>query len=831
MIGKTISHYKLVEKIGEGGMGQVYLAEDLELHRRVAIKFLPAEYASDSDALSRFKREGQAAAALDHPNIVTIYDVGEYESRPYIVMSYVKGDTLGAVVAREDLTLERSLTIATSLCEALSCAHAASVVHRDIKPDNIVIGRDGRPKILDFGLARLRGVTKLTKEASTVGTISYMSPEQVRGEEVDHRSDIFSLGAVMYEMIAGRPPFTGDHAAAVMYSITNEQPQPLMRYNNAVTDDLERIVTKTMAKDRNDRYQNADDLLVDLRAVQTSRPDAKRAAASRRSFTTPLLVVSAVAVLAAVGYFVLKDRNAPQAEDRKSIAVLPFQNMSADPENEYFSEGITDDIIAQLNKIADLRVVSRTTVMRYKNTEKSVREIGAELGVATILEGSVRRSGGKVRVVSQLIDARSDENIWASTYDRDLEEIFKIQSDVAERIANSLQAVLTPEEAERIQITPTANMTAYDYYLRGRQCYYRYRKEENENAIVFFKKALANDPNYALALSGLGDAYGQRVLRFGFAQAWIDSSLQASERAIAIEPGLSEGYKAVAVGYLIRGWYGKALQNSMKAAQLDPNNVAALGNIGWCNLRMGRPDEALPWFRKVLVKEPDQVISTMGIGMVYFAVNEWAKARQWLTATLNLQPDESSAKAAIIASYALEGRLDEARRMEDAVLEAHPDNVQVYLAVTLLELKAGRLDRAIEVMESAATRATADADARSSIDVNLGCLLVLRGERERAGPLFERAEKYLQEEIERGNEDAGLRMRMAQIRAAEGEKEEALAWLDRFLEFGELYYLGIEDDPVFDGLRNDDRFRRVVVDMRARVEAMRRRVLDQEASS
>jgi TolB-like protein/tetratricopeptide (TPR) repeat protein/predicted Ser/Thr protein kinase len=824
MIGESISHYKILEKIGEGGMGKVYLADDLELHRRVAIKFLPPEYASDADALARFKREAQAAASLDHPNIVTIHDVGAHDNRPYIVMAYIDGEPLSHLIAEGHLKLDRILDIAEGVCTALASAHAASIVHRDIKPDNIVIGPDGRPKILDFGLAKLRGVTGVTREATTIGTVRYMSPEQTRGEDVDERSDIYSLGAVIYEMIAGRPPVTGDHVASVLYNIANEEAQPLARYSSGVTDDLERIVAKAMAKKKEERYQSANDLLVDLHSLRARGTPHVRAASPMRRFRVPLIAVVAVLSLAGAWYIVRPSRREPVAADRKSIAVLPFKNMSADPENEYFSDGITEDIIAQLSKIADLRVVSRTSVMRYKNTDENLREIGAELGVATILEGSVRREEGKVRIVGQLIDARTDEHIWAGTYDRDLTEIFQIQSDVAERIAHALEATLTPEEVKRIQIVPTENMTAYDYYLRGRESYHRYTRGGNEEAIVFFKKALELDADYALAYAGLGDGYGQRAMRYGYGPAWADSSTKMSETAIALEPNLAEGYKALGMGYNYKGWFRKALDVDIKSTELDPNYVDAFGNVGWVYVQMGRPDEAFPWFRKALSKKPDGVLEAMGMASVYVSVWEYDVARRWVQRGLDLHPNDEMASHMLAGSFFLEGRLEEARKRVNAIIEANPDLWYERSLAIWIELEAGNIAGARDMLVVCSKKQWADPDAQSFIDTYLGCVLELLGDEEEAAPLLERATADLMKKIDAGDERSVLPERLTYIWAVRGNREEALEWLQRTFEAGNLSVQETQKNPFLANLQDDQRFEQMIADVQTRVESMRSRI-------
>jgi serine/threonine protein kinase/Tfp pilus assembly protein PilF len=829
MIGKTISHYKILKKIGEGGMGEVYLAEDTKLRRKVALKFLPHGFASDTDALARFKREARAAASLDHPNIITIHDVAEYENRPYIVMAYVEGELLSDLIARKELSLERAIEIASGVCSGLARAHEASVVHRDIKPANIVIATDGQPRILDFGLAKLRGVSKLTQDGSTLGTANYMSPEQARGEDVDHRSDIFSLGAVLYEMITGCRPFRGDHPAAVMYSITNEEPQPLRRFNNQTSEDMERVVTKALTKKADERYQHAGDLLVDLTAVKrSSEARASGAFVSTKSsrFVNPRVMLGGVAaVLTVLGlyFFLPRGGEAPPTES-KSIAVLPFQNLSADPENEYFSDGITEDIIAQLSKIADLRVISRTSVMRYKGSGKSVREIGKELGVATLLEGSVRRSQGQVRIVSQLIDARTDEQIWAQTYDRELSAIFKIQSDVAEKIARALEATLTDEVAARIRAAPTASMEAYDYYLRGRESYHLYRNEHNENAIVFYKKALEQDPDYALAYAGLGDAYSQRVFLFGFELAWRDSAMQVSKKAISIDPNLSEGYKALALALTSKGWYKKALESNLKAVELDPNNINATTNVGWTYIFLGRPDKAIPRLRKEYTKE-ENFLRLAGLGLAYSQLGHWEEAREWINKALEIRPDLADAHAMTANTYLEERRYDEAKAIAQELIQRQPDDYAGYDLMARIEVRTGSLPQARELFARVLEMwPGGDPDLKNDVEHYLACVLWKLSERDQARPLMEQASAWLRNEVENGSEDSRFLFRLAVMEAVQGNKTQALDWLQRAFDMGDLEYLWAERNPFLESIHDDERFKVMAAEVRTRVEEMSRRV-------
>jgi len=477
MLGKTVSHYRITEKLGEGGMGVVYRAEDTILKRTVALKFLPRELTRDAGAKERFIREAQAASALDHPNICTVFEVNEADDQTFIAMACVEGGSVKDRLAAGPMDIDVATDVAAQVAEGLEEAHDKGIVHRDIKAANIMLTPKGQAKIMDFGLAKLSGGSGLTRTGVTMGTVAYMSPEQVRGEEVDRRTDVWSLGVLLYEMVTGHMPFEAEYEPAAMYSILNENPRPMAAFRPDVPVELEHIVETALAKSLEERYQTASEMKGDLRALRAGR------------------------TVGVAEQFIARARFA-----KKSIAVLPFKSLSDSKEDEYFSDGTTEDIISQLSKIGELKVISRTSAMRFKNTTKSLREIGRELDVATILEGSVRRSGDRVRIVSQLVDTRTDEPLWTETYDRQMSDIFEIQSDVAQKIATELRAQLSPEVKRRMERKPTESLEAYDYYLKGREYYYRYRKQDNEHAIELFKKALELDPDYALAYAGLGDA-------------------------------------------------------------------------------------------------------------------------------------------------------------------------------------------------------------------------------------------------------------------------------------------------------------------------------------
>jgi serine/threonine protein kinase len=511
MIGKTISHYKILEKLGEGGMGDVYKAEDTKLKRTVALKFLPLELTRDKEMKKRFIHEARAASALDHPNVCTVFEIDETkEGQMFICMGYYEGETVEERIKQGPLEIDETLNITIQIAQGLDKAHKKTIIHRDIKSANIIITKDNTVKIVDFGLAKLTGQTRVTKDGSTLGTVAYMSPEQTLGKNVDHRTDIWSLGVVMYEMLTGLTPFQGDYEQAVIYSIMNEKPKPPTGIRTGIPMELEQIVNKAMAKEPKERYQHLDELIVDLKHVkqelEKGRTEARAIPHERIPIwkqPIPIVITSLVIIISAIGFFVLgeKDKMLTPDVNGKSIAILPFKTIGNSVEDENFSDGIHDDILTQVAKIYGLKVVSRTSVMRYKDTDKSMSEVAQELGVETILEGSVRRVGEKVRIVTQLINAKTDEHLWAETYDRDYTDIIAVQTDVAQKIALALKVALTPEEIKSTKNVATENIEAYEYFRRGR--YYWNTKsdlEGNMQAAELLDKAVELDSSFTLAM-------------------------------------------------------------------------------------------------------------------------------------------------------------------------------------------------------------------------------------------------------------------------------------------------------------------------------------------
>ncbi|MFQ5864747.1 MAG: protein kinase [bacterium] len=658
MIGKIISHYRILEKLGEGGMGVVYKAEDTRLKRTVALKFLPLQAAVSEEDKARFVHEAQAAAALDHPNICTIYEINEAGGQTFIAMAYVEGQSLKDEIQAslpKVLNLRKVLEHAIQIAEGLQAAHEKGIVHRDIKPANILITETGRVRITDFGLAKLAGRTQLTKEGTSMGTAAYMSPEQAQGAEVDHRTDIWSFGVMLYEMVSGQLPFQGDYEQAVIYSIMNEEPEALTGLRSGVPMELERIVTKALAKNPAERYQHADELLSDLRrlgkeleAGKKSVPVTDSRAAKEKSVwrkTTPALAGGLAVILLLAVWFFQKQGTRQVAAKEKSVAVLPLATITQSEEDEIFSDGMHDDIITQLAKIHDLKVIARTSVMQYKNTQKRVSEIGRELGVGAILEGSVRRVGKQVRVVAQLIDAESEEHLWADTYDRDYADVFAIQSELAQQIALALQATLTSEEKQEIDQIPTDNIQAWEYYQRGNYYWNNYDTVEgNEEAVRMYEKAAEVDPDFAMAWARLAIVHNalatwsetDTLLR----EKHLPAAKSTLDKAMALDPNHPLTHHARGVYFRdIEQDYPRALGEFQLALQIQPNHDELYQAIGIILLIQRKMDQAAEYFKKEFELDPQGINSGLWVSRVYLFSRNWPEAKKWADRYVATHPE------------------------------------------------------------------------------------------------------------------------------------------------------------------------------------------------
>jgi serine/threonine protein kinase/Flp pilus assembly protein TadD len=761
MIGQTISHYKILEKLGEGGMGVVYKAEDTKLKRTVALKFLPRGLTSDPDAKARFVREAQAASALDHPNVCTVYEVDETnDGTCFIAMAYYQGQSLQQKIKQSPLKIDEAIGLAIQVASGLKKAHESGIVHRDIKPANILVTTEGIPKIVDFGLAKLRGRTKLSRESASVGTVEYMSPEQALGEVIDNRTDIWALGCVIYEMLTGRVPFQGDYEQAIVYSILNTQPEPVTGLRSGIPMELERIVTKAMEKRKGDRYQHVEDMIVDLRRLQNMVPAS--VPSPPRSSKIPWLVAAAAVALAAVAAYLLYPKSNPTFVTGKSVAVLPFTNMSDSKEEEYFSDGITDDIIAQLSKITDLKVISRTSVMQYKGIRKNVRDIGRELDVATILEGSVRRSGNQLRIVAQLIDANNEGHLWADTYDEAMTQVCAIQSDVAQRIAAALQAKLSPTEKGRIERAQTNNTEAYQLYLKGRFYWNKRRVDDLKTAIEYFGQATERDSTYALAYAGLASAY-VLLPNYGISQAEKSymKAWNAAMKALEIDSALAEAHTVL--GEIAQDQYydwAAAEKHFRKAIALDPGYPTAHQWYSTTLGHLGRLDEALSEARKAQELDPLSLIINTNVGEVYYVMRQFERAVEQFRNALALDPNFSWAHLELAFVYELQRRFDEA------------------------------------VAELETTKRTA---GKNPVILGyLGCGYAMAGRKKDALNVLDELLRL----VRQGN---AVSLGVAATYHGLGDKEKTFEWLEKAYEARETELLYLGTDPQWDDLRTEPR--------------------------
>ena len=834
MIGKTLSHYTILEKLGEGGMGVVYKARDTRLDRVVALKFLPLSLVSSAGDVQRFEQEARAISSLNDSHIATIHDIDEADGQRFLVLEYLPGGTLKDKLrelqsAGHELPVSDVIAYGVQIAEGLAHAHRRGIVHRDVKTDNVMLTEGGEVKITDFGLAKLKGGPLLTQKGSTIGTAAYMSPEQIRGEEIDRRSDLFSFGVVMYELATGVLPYRGEHEAALAYSIANEQAVDPRKLRPALPDSLTQLILRCLEKDPAKRFQTAEEITAELRRMRgDSMPPP--APAPRKVPRWAFIAAAAAVVVAALLLFI---PSSSTRVDRKSIAVLPFTNLSGSHEDEYFSDGMTEDIITQLCKVGDLRVISPASVMQFKSANRSTRDIARELNVATVLEGSIRREGSRVHITAHLIDATTDDHLWAETYDADMSQIFTIQSDVAQKIAGALKAALSPAEKQQIEKKPTQSLEAYARYLEGREYYGHYQKQDNERAITLFKEALASDPRYALAYAGLGDAYGQRVQKFGYSPTWNDSSIAMSYRALSIDSTLAEGYKALGLGFGEKGWMQKALEMVHKAIQENPNFSPAVANIGWGNWIIGRFDEAYPWMMRAKALDPTLAYQSFGMGMLYVRLNDSVKATECFNRGLQLQRDFTYSHLGLAILQFDRRNFELAAREAQSILSNAPDDVHALMLAGETALASGAPADAERYLKKAEAQAPGGElfFLFRRQGTSLGYVYHSSGRRTDAEKLFTRNLQLDRTDLSHGVETSLAPYDIARISAVRGERDDALNWLQKAIDAGWREYQFCAIDPLMANVRTDPRFDAMMAQLKTSVEMMRGRVEELEKKS
>ncbi len=683
LTNNTISHYQIIDKIGEGGMGIVYKAKDLKLDRVVAIKFLPPHLAKSEENKKRFMQEAKAAAALNHPNIMNIYEIDEHDKSVFMVMEFVEGQTLKSYISKlksgSGIPFMKAAEWMTIIANGLKAAHDKNIVHRDIKSENIMIAPGDKLKIMDFGLAKLKGSTGLTKTGTSLGTLSYMSPEQAQGLSADQRSDIWSLGVVFYEMLTGETLFKAEHEAALLYLIVNEEPPAPSLLDRKIPHPVDNIVKRMLAKDPNKRFQNLDELISSLSDIKNE--------IEKTTVETK----------------------------KKAIAVLPFDNISSDKENEYFGDGLTEELIANLSRLKDMRVISRTTTMQYKATKKDIKIIGRELGARYIMEGSVRKFQDDLRITAQLIDVDSDEQLWAETFKGKLADVFDIQEKVSKQIVDALMMKLTPLEKIVLEKRATVNPEAFDCNLRARDFLNRRTRNTVNIAIQLFEKAIELDPRYAGAYAGLSEAYATLYQYFDSKVQWLDKAIDSSLKAITYDSTLSDAYSALALAYFYKKSNEEAFTAGQKAIELDPHNFNGYWILGRIYHSTDRDKEAIPLFKKVIELSPDFFSAYYDLQLAFNRLGEKENSEKVLNESLNVypryfiqHPDDARAHLYYANSLVKVGKTEEAKKEATKAAELNPTDPLMLYNIACFYSSLNDKKAAVEAIKNAFKAGYAD---------------------------------------------------------------------------------------------------------------------------
>jgi serine/threonine-protein kinase len=790
MISQTLSHYTILEKLGEGGMGVVYKAHDTKLDRFVAMKSLPSHLIADEAENARFLQEAKAASALNHPNVCTIYDIKEENNQQFIVMEFVDGTTIKQKLPIQKL--QDTLTYALQIGDALYEAHSKGIVHRDIKCENIMVNSKNQIKVMDFGLAKLKGSLKLAKTSSTVGTLAYMAPEQIQGGEVDARSDIFSFGVVLFEMLTGHMPFRGDHAAGMMYSILNEEPESVQKTRQDISTDIDRIIHRALEKDPEDRYQHVDDMVSELRRLQKQSwrisrttlgeipsrlsdgmiPEtqpidpalsgAKTSGQSEKQTRRFVWLGTILLVLVAgtIGYVSFFGKH--QSID--SLAVLPFQNVGADPNTEYLSDGITESLINTLSQLSNLTVMSRSSVFHFKGKEVDPQKAGKELGVKAVLVGRVTQRGDDLQISTELVDVSNNSHIWGEQYNKKLSDILTVQEEISKEMSQQLSLKLVGEDEKKLTKHSTENTEAYQLYLKGRFHWNKRKADDLQKAVEYFNRAIEKDPNFALAYAGLASTYALLPEYSNLpAKDFNPKTETAARKALELDGTLAEPHAALGLIKFHYQWDWEGADRAFKRAiELDPNYPT---NHHWYCISLeeqGKLEEALSEIKRAQELDPLSLIINVNVGVALFYMQRYDQAIEQYNKVLELDPNFPLGHQNLGVLYARQGKFDEAiTELQKARQIVGPKSPYALGDLGYIYARAGKKDEAI---------------------------------------------KSLNQLLEFLKQGYTLSVEIAYVYAELGNKDKAFAWLEKGYneQNSNLGYLKIE--PVWDNLRSDSRY-------------------------
>jgi TolB-like protein/Tfp pilus assembly protein PilF len=823
-VGTRLGPYEIRSAIGAGGMGNVYEAHDTRLDRTVAIKVLRPEAASDRHGLQRFEQEARAASALNHPNIVTIYDIGRDENTTYIGMELVEGVTVRELISRGRLPIVRLVEIARQLADGLAKAHAAHIVHRDLKPENVMVSADGFVKILDFGVAKLSRAeadsltdtqTSHTAPGVVMGTVGYMSPELAAGKTVDYRADQFALGLIIYELATGKRPFERNTAAQTLAAIIESQPAPLASLNRDVPEHLTEVVNRCLAKDPADRYDSTRDLARDLKQIAEAH-HTKRARRRDERPPRPFWWVAAVAlVLVAIIGVVEWRRGHTTAAQPPLVAVLPFRNLSPDPAQNYFAAGITEEIHGQLSKIAALRLLSQAAAAKYQ--EEEGKRMARELGVASVVAGNVRVDHNRVRVAVEVVDPNTEQTRWSNQYDGELNDIFSVQSDIALHVARALSTTLSQDERTRVEKKPTQNLKAYQLYLRALDA------ETNAATIELLQKALALDPAFAAAKASLSYKLLLRSLVDG--PKYLEQSVTQAEQAIRLDPSLAYGHFALASGFMLKGAAAQARLSFLRALELDPSHVDSMQNLSILEMEYGRLDEALYWARRAFLLSERGANDYYHLGAAVLYLRNDEESERFLTEAARHFPSSPRLQVLLTMLDTLRGQLSDALvRARNAV---HQQAGNEESKILLADLACLSEAEDAEVLTEEWLKREPDSPGRwllyETPRIRHAFLLQKKGDAAGAGSELQQAETVAHDTLKAGSESPGVRIALAAISLLKSDRASALDWLNRAYDAGNRDYGLLERDPILQPLHSDPQFRALLERMKSDVLRMRER--------